>query len=160
LPLPSLPACSDSAGALDGSYSAAPCGNGTRVHVFVIDTGVFAHHELAGRLSNASACMLDATGGCAVGGVPWSDDHGHGTHCSGIVGGTGVGASKSTVVHAVKVLSAAGSGTISAIAAGCNWCVGFCSSAKMAVFCLSFKHACAAQRQHALTPACAALQGA
>ncbi len=87
--------------------------------------------------------MLDATGGCATGAVPWSDDHGHGTHCSGTAAGAVVGASKSTIVHAVKVLSAAGSGSTSSIAAGCNWCAWIYLQARAGVVWALLTPACA-----------------
>ena len=115
---------SDSPGALDGAYSAAPCGAGAAVHVFVIDTGVYAQGELQTRLSNVSVCVLDSTtGGCASGGgvPPWSDDFGHGTHVSGTAAGARVGASKAATVHAAKALSGSGSGTTSTVAAAANW---------------------------------------
>ena len=114
--------------ASDNVYTYAPCTKGVAPHVFVIDTGVFAHQEVTGRLSSASTCTLDAVAGCctaATCAAPWSDDYGHGTHCSGTAAGTSVGASKQAVVHAVKVLTASGSGTTSSVAAGCNWVLNY-----------------------------------
>lgn len=87
----------------------------------MIDTGIFDHAEFAGRRSNVSTCTLSATGECSAGPEPWSDDHGHGTHCAGTVGGARVGVAKDVVFHAVKVLSATGSGTTSTVAAGAKW---------------------------------------
>jgi thermitase len=61
-----------------GMFAATPA-----APIAVVDTGVDATHEdLAGRISSASATCLSAS--CTAG-IP-TDDHGHGTHVSGIVG--------------------------------------------------------------------------
>ena len=105
-----------SAALLDGSYTWGPCsGAFTPVHVFVVDTGIYAPHaELSGRVSSVATCTVAS--GCS-----WADDHGHGTHCSGIAAGAGVGVDGVATLHAVKVLSSTGSGTSSGVAAGVNW---------------------------------------
>jgi subtilisin family serine protease len=70
---------------LDSSYTWAPCATGTPAHVFVIDTGIFpTHAQLSGRVSSVATCTVAS--GCS-----WSDDNGHGTHCSGTAGGLTVG---------------------------------------------------------------------
>jgi PKD repeat protein len=56
------------------------------------------------------------------------DDHGHGTHCSGIVAaednGTGaVGVAPDADLYGLKVLAANGSGSYSNVIAALNWCV-------------------------------------
>jgi len=56
----------------------------------------------------------------------WDDDHSHGTHCAGIVGaldnGRGVvGVATNVTLHAVKVMTAVGSGDASDIADGIVW---------------------------------------
>lgn len=100
---------------LDSSYTWAPCTGGTPTHVFMIDTGIYAAHtELSGRVSSAATCTVSS--GCS-----WADDNGHGTHCSGIAGGQAVGVDGVVTLHAVKVLSSSGSGSVSAVAAGVNW---------------------------------------
>ena len=105
----------DRAGAsYDSLYSWAPCAGGATAHVFIIDTGIYGHSQLLGRVSDISTCTVSS--GCA-----WADDNGHGTHCSGTVGGTATGVHKGVMLHAVKVLSSSGSGTTSGVAAGVNW---------------------------------------
>jgi len=58
----------------------------------------------------------------------WDDDNGHGTHCAGIVAaldnGIGVvGVAPDASLSAVKVLDKNGSGYVSDIIAGLDWCV-------------------------------------
>jgi hypothetical protein len=106
----------------DQRFVYGPCGVGwPPAHVFVLDTGVFNHDELAGRRSGVSACMLTAFGTCSSAGEPWSDDNGHGTHCAGAAMGSLVGVSKSAVVHSVKILTAKGAGSTSSLLAGMRW---------------------------------------
>lgn len=81
--------------------------NGTGVVVAVVDTGVNAHPDLAGR-------VLDGKNYITTGAAP-RDDHGHGTHCAGTVAGNGTngtqtGVAPNATIVAVKVLSASGSG--------------------------------------------------
>jgi subtilisin family serine protease len=88
--------------------------------VFVIDTGVFAGHaEFGTHVSATSTCVMGSS--CFAGTPAWGDDNGHGSHCSGTVGGSSTGVHKSVVLHAVKVLSSSGSGSTSGVAAGVNW---------------------------------------
>ena len=51
------------------------------------------------------------------------DGNGHGTHCAGTVGGRRFGVAKRANLVAVKVLSAAGSGSISSVIAGIDYVV-------------------------------------
>ncbi|MDH2423834.1 S8 family serine peptidase [Sphaerisporangium sp. TRM90804] len=85
----------------------------------VIDSGVDLDHPDL----NVVASTNCVTGVCLSGG---EDDNGHGTHVAGTIGaidnGIGsVGVAPGTRIHAVKVLNAAGSGSLSAIAAGIDW---------------------------------------
>jgi len=50
-----------------------------------------------------------------------TDGNGHGTHCSGTIGGKTYGVSKNVNLVAVKVLDADGSGSTSGILDGINW---------------------------------------
>jgi subtilisin family serine protease len=106
-----------------GSQSATaviPGQGGAGARVAVLDTGVdCAHEDLAG------GCIYGAN--FASAGAPF-DGHGHGTHVAGIIGaranGAGtIGVAPESTVYAVKVLSDAGSGALSWVAAGIDWAV-------------------------------------
>ena len=93
----------------------------------IIDTGVdLTHPDLAAQLdtANAASC-LDESGTCVAGSA--LDDHGHGTHTTGIAAatandGVGVaGVAYSSRVIPVKALDAVGSGTYAGIANGILW---------------------------------------
>jgi thermitase len=93
----------------------------------IVDTGVdLTHPDLAAQLdtANAASC-LDESGTCVAGSA--LDDHGHGTHTTGIAAATandGIGVAGiafSSRVIPVKVLDAAGGGTYAAIANGILW---------------------------------------
>jgi serine protease AprX len=95
----------------------------TDVVVCVLDTGIYTGH-------------VDLDGGKVIG---WKDyingrttpydDHGHGSHCSGIAAGTGEGSSSyrgvapGAALVGVKVLNSAGSGTTTQIVNGINWMI-------------------------------------
>ena len=92
---------------------------GRGVKVAIIDTGIDDNHP-----------DLSVSGGASfVPGVgPWDDDQGHGTHCAGIAGARNnasgiVGVAPDCSLYAVKVLNGQGSGQLSWILAGMNWCV-------------------------------------
>ncbi|MCA2227521.1 S8 family serine peptidase [Nonomuraea sp. NEAU-L178] len=88
----------------------------------VVDTGVdYTHPDLnvVARTNCVTGVCVNNTG---------TDDNGHGSHVAGIIGARdntigSVGVAPAARIHAVKVLNAAGSGTLSAIAAGLNWVV-------------------------------------
>lgn len=93
------------------------------VVVAVLDTGIDKNH-------------VDLDGGKVIG---WKDyvnnqtspydDHGHGTHVSGIIAGEGdgnssyVGVAKGTALVGVKVLDSNGDGSMSDVTAAIDWCV-------------------------------------
>jgi subtilisin family serine protease len=98
---------------LDGNDVMSSLGDG--VHIAIIDTGIVEHPDYEGRLS---ADCFSATGeGCR-------DNHGHGTHCAGIAGGTTFGVAKGVTLHASQVLNRQGSGTTDQVVAGIDWTVG------------------------------------
>jgi hypothetical protein len=96
---------------LNGSYVSSETGAGVRV--YVVDTGIAQHSDLAGRVA-AGFNALDDNGGTA-------DCNGHGTHVAGIIGGTNYGVATSVQFVPVRVLDCTGSGTISTVLAGLDW---------------------------------------
>ncbi|KAH8824299.1 peptidase 1 [Flagelloscypha sp. PMI_526] len=84
---------------------------GKGVDVYVIDTGVNINHtEFGGRAKNDIWVPPFTHGG---------DEMGHGTHCSGIVGGIRVGVAKAANINGVKVVgSSKGTGTWSGVIKG------------------------------------------
>ncbi|MDH4099998.1 MAG: S8 family serine peptidase, partial [Nitrospirota bacterium] len=100
---------------------------GAGVDVYILDTGIDADHpDIQGNLGNG-AYVYKCTGRSCK--APWDDNHGHGTHVAGTVaaidnGRDVVGVAPLATLHAVKVLSGSGSGTISGIIAGIDWVAG------------------------------------
>lgn len=78
------------------AYEYIPNG-GRDVSVYVIDTGIdISHPDFGGR----------ATWGYnAVEGTPDRDEHGHGTHCAGVIGGKYTGIARAANIIAVKALN-------------------------------------------------------
>ncbi len=91
---------------------------GKGVKIGVVDTGIANHEDLtvAGGVAFTSYTSS------------YTDDNGHGTHVAGIIGaknnsyGT-VGVANDASLYAVKVLGSDGSGYLSDIIAGIDWCI-------------------------------------
>jgi subtilisin family serine protease len=91
--------------------------NGGGVHVYVIDTGILTSHvDFGGRASVAIDVLGDGHNGI--------DCNGHGTHVSGIIGGTTYGVAKNVQLFAVRVLDCTGQGTSSTVTSGVDWVTG------------------------------------
>jgi len=97
---------------LDGRYTYVS--DGTRVKVYVIDTGIrITHNDFGGQ----AIYGYDAVDGT----LPADDCNGHGTHVAGTVGGTTYGVAKDSIPVAVRVLGCTGSGTWAQVISGINW---------------------------------------
>lgn len=93
--------------------------SGQGVRVAIIDTGIDGNHPA---LTNRIVGWYDTINGQTT---PY-DDHGHGTHCAGIVGSNDSlypGVAPECDLIGVKVLNAQGSGFDSDIIAGMEWAV-------------------------------------
>jgi len=98
--------------------------NGEGVTVAVIDTGIDADHEAFGDRVVAFCDLVGDDQETA----PY-DDNGHGTHCAGIIAGAGdgnganAGVAPAAELVGVKVLDSNGSGSMSTVIAGIEWCI-------------------------------------
>jgi len=109
---------------LDNVYH-YPDSAGAGVDMYTIDTGIqITHNDFSGRAR---------WGYNAAGGSTDNDLNGHGTHCTGTMGGTSYGIAKRANLIAVKVLGDNGSGTTADVIAGVNWVAGQHSGADRSV---------------------------
>ncbi|MGB1251330.1 MAG: S8 family serine peptidase [Candidatus Promineifilaceae bacterium] len=100
---------------LDAQYGYL--GDGSGVHVFIIDTGIFStHEEFTGRIGVGYDFVNEDDDP--------HDDHWHGTHVAGTVGGTQYGVAKDVTLHAAKVCSGAGSCPHDVILSAYEWVIG------------------------------------
>ncbi|XP_013381763.1 uncharacterized protein LOC106152641 isoform X2 [Lingula anatina] len=99
----------DLAVAYDSSFKMTTAGIG--VDIYVVDTGINKDHEdFGGRVTYGYSITSTA-----------ADDHGHGTHVAGILGGTKYGVAKDANIIAVKVIDKDGTGTVSDFLNGIQW---------------------------------------
>lgn len=95
---------------------------GKGVVVAVIDTGIYNHPDLSGRIVGFKDLVNQKSS-------PY-DDNGHGTHVSGDVASSGLksdfnyrGPAPEAVLVGVKVLDKNGSGSMSTVIEGIQWCL-------------------------------------
>lgn len=93
-----------------------PTQTGSGITVCVLDTGIdISHPDFEGRAVAGKSFVSTET--------TTMDLHGHGTHCAGTIAGKTYGVAKKAKVVAVKVLNSAGSGLMSGVIAGINYCM-------------------------------------
>lgn len=95
---------------------------GKGITIAVVDTGVYEHKDLAGRIKAFKDVTSSKTAAY--------DDNGHGTHCAGDAAGNGSasngkykGLAPEADLVGVKVLTKTGSGSLSTVMDGIQWCI-------------------------------------
>nr|WP_245831817.1 S8 family peptidase [Oceanobacillus senegalensis] len=95
---------------------------GKDVNIAIIDTGIHPHEDIQGRIVAFQDFINNRS-------APY-DDNGHGTHCAGDAAGNGAmsggeyqGPAPEANLIGVKVLDKMGSGSLSTVIAGINWCI-------------------------------------
>ncbi|MFA7707366.1 MAG: S8 family serine peptidase [Candidatus Pacearchaeota archaeon] len=110
--------------------------------ICIIDTGIdFTHPDLIGK---NKTCVIDCQGAsddvtncvenCSLG-----DDNGHGTHCAGIAAANGTikGVAIGANLIGVKALDSSGSGYVSDIKTGIEWCINNAQAYNISVISIS-----------------------
>jgi len=109
-------------GAIKASLPWSLGADGAKVRIAIIDTGVYNHSELNGRLLAGYNYVSNKS----ISAGSNSDDNGHGTHVAGIVAagagsGYSVGVAPAAQIVPIKVLDQNGSGTLTNIAKGLDY---------------------------------------
>ena len=101
--------------------------------VCILDTGIDSTHPDLAEKILAEKCYCTASdsgnGGCCPDGTVESDnatdDNGHGTHVSGIIGANGIikGVAKDSKIVMVKIMNASGDGRSLDLENGLQWCI-------------------------------------
>lgn len=97
---------------------------GKGVKIAIIDTGIYPHQDLSGRITDFVDFINNRT-------EPY-DDNGHGTHCAGDAAGNGAassfkfrGPAPEADLVGVKVLDKMGSGSLETVMQGVEWCISY-----------------------------------
>lgn len=95
---------------------------GKGVTIAILDTGIYKHPDLKGRIVGFQDYIKKKS-------VPY-DDNGHGTHVAGCAAGSGIASggkyrapAPGASLVGVKVLNKIGSGSLSTVILGIQWCV-------------------------------------
>ncbi|MEY2814864.1 MAG: hypothetical protein RIS05_612, partial [Actinomycetota bacterium] len=95
-----------------GSYEHLSAGTGTTIYIG--DSGIFPHADLAGRISPSGYTSFNDGRGTV-------DCNGHGTHVATTAAGTQYGIAKNATVVPVRLLDCGGSGRYSGVIASLDW---------------------------------------
>lgn len=138
-------------------WSLSPPYTGKDIVVAVLDTGIYNHPDLSGRI----VAFKDLINGKTA---PY-DDNGHGTHVAGDIASSGSksnGSYKGTAPEAslvgVKVLDRFGSGTLSKVIQGIQWCISNKDALKIKIISMSLGST--ASQPHTDDPVCQAVEKA
>jgi len=102
---------------------------GGGIHVAIIDTGIDKDHpDLVDNIVKGTNFVPGKGKNKGVDEQAWNDDHGHGTHCAGIVAADDnnfgvIGVAPDASLYAIKVLDSRGRGKASDFVAGLQWAV-------------------------------------
>jgi subtilisin family serine protease len=97
---------------LDRVFSIA--GDGAGVRAYIVDTGInLDSSDFTGRIDVGFSAIDSTTQDC----------HGHGTHVSGIVGGTDFGVAPAVTLVPVRVSGCGGTATLANAIAGIDWAI-------------------------------------
>ncbi|CAL8471030.1 g10572 [Coccomyxa elongata] len=94
-------------------------GDGSGVHIYVVDTGINAAHEEF--LSTDGTAVRILTGFSLDGANPESDCNGHGSHISGTAAGRYFGVAKNAFMHPLRVIGCDGSGSMLDVISALEW---------------------------------------
>lgn len=130
---------------------------GKGIVVAVLDTGIYNHPDLSGRIVAFKDLVNQKIN-------PY-DDNGHGTHCAGDIGADG---SQSSLFYrgpaceaefvGIKVLDKMGSGSLSTVIEGIQWCID--NKATLNIRVLSISLGSTATESYAEDPVCQAVEKA
>ncbi|KAG2188563.1 hypothetical protein INT44_001318 [Umbelopsis vinacea] len=100
----------------ENSLFSFPTSAGSGVDVYVLDTGVYAHHnDLVSRVTSAPSFIGEAT--------DTTDSNGHGTFVAGVCCGLTYGVAKKSNIISVKALTSDGEGTLANVLLALEWVV-------------------------------------
>lgn len=130
---------------------------GRGIVVAVLDTGIYAHPDLEGRIVGFKDLVKNKTN-------PY-DDNGHGTHVAGDIGSDGSqsdnlyrGPAPEAGLVGVKVLDKNGAGTLSTVIEGVQWCID--NKESLGIRILSMSLGSTATEPYTDDPACQAVEKA
>ena len=101
-----------SATGYQGNYGYRSAGTGATIYIG--DTGIYPHEDLAGRVSTSGFSGIPDGNGTV-------DCNGHGTHVATTAAGTKYGIAKNAKLVPVRILNCAGSGSYATVIAGLDW---------------------------------------